>query len=594
MRVTRVVDTTPPIGGGAIFLGGEYRPETVLPRDGSAQIDYDPDAKFSRGWIERRVAELTALFDNPLYSFFEGVEAATRITGLRTTSLMGQDAVNELFVGASPGGQLAPFYHALPSNTLDKQRIDNDHDLLAEDTVNTKPPTKLKRMGGGGPPPSKKQTTPAESRYPVVGKIGDPEDDDDAPPVATLVPRSSGPVAVPSPAPPPLALPVSPMTAPAARYDDDDDEPPVATAAPRSSSRPPLAPPIAQRALAAAAQEPRLAPVSQSTLEALEIAAGQGVQEPANAVELPNAPAIRSGLLEMDPAAVPQNPAIVEARPIGNDGKKVAVRVDDANVNVEWAPGHFDHNVSRGDVVATRRIVRGQQMTESDLKLWSIVYNNGIGVTAPVPKQSADQLQSVRAAQLSKIRAFAATIQDASELSWQLLPEHLRTLFLSPEARMALEHATWIAHYQQPWNPSNPFQDQIDANHRRLMVPAIDLMTHEQVRVPFQTLVCNVLIYWRQRRSPDKARAAETLDAINNLVVSLSRMTTTPEGYAMLTGHYDVEAMRSRHRIEERRSVYLNNTGTFWSDLSRSVYSGAQVPTGRHMAAALHSMRRMK
>lgn len=246
------------------------------------------------------------------------------------------------------------------------------------------------------------------------------------------------------------------------------------------------------------------------------------------------------------------------------------------------------HNIEDGDVVAARRLLQGQQMSDADERMWRTIYDGGAGVTRPVSRQAPADISARQRAQHDQILQFAGSVRDPGDLQWKFLPEHLRVIFLTDEAAAALEHATWLAHYQQPWDGNAPPSQQIRTISReRQMVPAIDLMTHEMVRVPFQALVANVIIYWRQRRAADRSRSDESLQAINGIILTLRTMRESPQGFVSLMGHYDVEARRSRAQTQQRRDSYQSQTGRYWSDMDTTFYSGAVAPgtqPGRHVA----------
>ena len=276
------------------------------------------------------------------------------------------------------------------------------------------------------------------------------------------------------------------------------------------------------------------------------------------------------------------------------DGVSAAYRVRDTalNIYVNSADGKTTEpvfNIEDGDVVAARRLLNGQQLSDADERLWRTIYAGGEGVTRPASRMAPADLSARQQAQRAQIVQYASSLVDPSELQWKLLPEHLRTIFLTDEAAAALEHATWLAHYQQPWDGNaTPVQQVRTIARERQMVPAIDLMTHEMVRVPFMTLVVNVIIYWRQRRAADRSRAGESLDAINGVILTLRTMRESPQGFVSLMGHYDVEARRSRYQTQLKRNAYQAETGNYWSDMDTTFYSRAVPPGGqphgRHVA----------
>lgn len=596
-----------PVSGAAISVGGQYAPAEVLARNGTDDNNYDDKNPYNETWVRRRVRELVALHDDPVYSFISNVEAMVGQRSLRTTQLRGDHAVNELFTGDSAGQNPDRFYHRMPGNVLDKERraagaalgrdvIDTQvdlHDGSAKRAASSSSSETPKRTAATGP-----------GNYPVVGRIAqDPTTTTTAtPPVrrGRRPPGMSEPeedLPTEPPPPPPLASP-APAAAPVRRGRripgaSDPDLPATTGDVPVPLLPTPLATPAAD----APADAPP-AGISASELERRRRAA----DPPLPHVELPAIvappddpvvpPPTGNVRLKMTYAAALTNPSVRQStiEHIPDEPGMVTALTKQPDLNV-IPPGSSEpvYNGEDGDVVALRRLLSTTPMSKADLELWSRIYDNGHGTTRPAPRVGPAEVSATRQMQRIQIIDFANSISNAADLEWQLLPEHLRLLFLTPEATFALEHATWMAHYHQPWDANRPPpMGPRPVSRDRQMVPLIDLMTHEMVRTPFAALVANIILYWRHRRSADESREQASLKQINDNVAVLCTMREETNGFVSLMGHYDLPARRSRFEIEKKREAHLRKTGRHWSDLDRSVYSGAQAP-GRHVAAAIHA-----
>lgn len=489
----------PIVGGTAVYLGGPPADvQTMLAPDGRHPdlpngMDIDT---FGNAYIMRRVAELVALFDNPLYSFFSGVEMLTR-EKMRTTMFSGASAVDELF--SNPRDETDRFFHRLPINVNDRKRKEAANGRIPEDgpmTTTFYAPAATSAVG--------------VANFPIVGKVGMP-----------------------------LGSPVHP---------------------PSSTLQTPLSPP----------------PIS--------VLASNYVANPT---------AARVHLQSLSQIPVDNASLLPKTAVRDSTGYTVEVRPTEQNIAVKDAAGNVEyvHNVADGDVVATRRLLSGQPMSSADERVWSRIFDHGIGVTQPVPKQSSEQLEMRRMVQRSQIIDFARSISDPRELSWKLVPEHLRILFLTSEGATALEHAAWFAHFQQPWDENAiPTQHNTDILTDRQRVPIIDLITHEMVRVPFQSLVANIILYWRHRRAADQARTQEDLAAINGIINTLKTMRDDLNGFVSLLGHYDVESQQSRFDLSQKRAAEFVRTQTYHSDMDRTFYSKGQR-AGRFVSAMAHNSR---
>lgn len=576
----------PPIQGAAINLGGQFSVEALLPPDGSdpAQGNSLSTTMYGNAWMVRRVAELVALYDNVLVSFFSGVEAMTRVGTLRTTGAVGTEAVRELFSRGTVHDD--QFYHRMPGNVLDLQRALQKGVPLREDRVVT---DKKARTSGARAGTSKKQAATGPGNYPVVGRIGAPAggDDDDDDDLAfesaspSFISESGGGVEL-------IELPPPGNNESSLAFASG---PAQSGSAPAAAGAPLLAGGSSSSSSAGAAIPP-----SDSRAAAERIARGDplyGVLPDENGVVDPAAPGVGKRPIITPPDAVGSNPVLLPSTtrvmPGGDPNNPLmATQSRKAALNLQV---HYDDgsqstvfNIEDGDVVAARRLLSGKPYSDADERIWSMIYNQGRGVTQPLQRQSTSEVQRRRDRQLSQLLDFVSEVRDRSELHWKSLPEHLRTLFLTDEARMALEHATWLAHYQQPWDPNSPLPDTTILSARKA-VPAIDLMTHEMVRMPFMSLVAEVIIYWRQARAATNSRVAESLERINGIINTLKTMRISSNGFTSLLGHYDVEARRSRFQTEQRRAEYFERTGHQYSDMDRMFYSGAVAPAGRRVAA---------
>lgn len=548
-------------GGGApakvgptVPLGGNFTTESLLPRDGR-----DPSLpnglQTNQAWIVRRVSEVVAMHDNPVYSFFRGVEAMTR-QPTRTTKLFGTSAVGELFHEADERPD--QWYHRMPGNTNDRGR-DNatdgqvESDFLqttgslvsrGESLVPRAPTLASGKRSRARPPVSRAKTARGEPQsYPVVGKVkpiganGDDDDDDDVPPLAFGAPQT-------------------------ARSDLQDK-----------------------------AMPERLV---DSATAASMLSAGQDVRllKPSDAAFTPSAAAGEPVLMSTSTAA---SAAVVlrstakeytgdESSRQPSEDPMIMAEVKNPTVNVaarDPVTGTKDyvHNIEDGDVVATRRLLSGQALSDADERMIRLIWHNGEGVTRPASRTDPRDVSARRRNQRDMVGSFARGIKHPDDLHWAMLPEHLRLLFLTDDAAMALSHAVWFAHYQQAWDGFTP-PNQRDRSiaRARQVVPALDLMTHNMVRVPFQSLVANIMIYWRQRPSGDARKVQESLDAINGLILTLSSMRESGEGFVSLLGHYDLELQQSRFDLDRQRAREFATTGRYRSDMNPSEYSGAQRP----------------
>ena len=561
MNILRVDgDGAPAKVGPAIPLGGNFTTESLLPRDGR-----DPSLpnglQTNQAWIVRRVSEVVAMHDNPVYSFFRGVEAMTR-QPTRTTKLFGTSAVGELFHEADQRPD--QWYHRMPGNTNDRGRDSATNGQVESDFLRPGGSfvaggesllPKVSALASGQrsrarPPVSRTKTTRgAAQSYPVVGKVvvkpigtnGDGDDDDD----------------------------------------DDDDGIPLVFGAPET----------ARSDLQGNAMPDRL---TDSATAATMLSTGQDVRlvKPSDPAFDPSVAAGEPVLMSTSSAA---GAAIVlrstaKAYTGGESSQKpeedplIMAEVKNPTLNVaarDPVTGAKDyvHNIEDGDVVAARRLLSGQALSDADERIMRLIWHNGEGVTRPASRTDPRDVSAHRRNQRDMVGAFARGIKHPDDLHWAMLPEHLRLLFLTDDAAMALSHAVWFAHYQQAWDGFTPPNQRDRSIARpRQVVPALDLMTHNMVRVPFQSLVANIMIYWRQRPSGDARKVQESLDAINGLILTLSSMRESREGFVSLLGHYDLELQQSRFDLDRERAREFATTGRYRSDMNPSEYSGAQRP----------------
>lgn len=551
--------------GPTIPLGGSFTTESLLPRDGR-----DPNLpnglEVNQAWVVRRVSEVVALHDNPVYSFFRGVEAMTR-QPTRTTKLFGLSAVSELFHEADERPD--QWYHRMPGNTNDRERDRNADGQVTADFLDLSSGADSsnqslvpgRSFGRSRAPRAASAKREPRQSYPVVGKVkpigpsvdGDDEDDDGGgagPQFGAATTGTQGQKPVDAPASQPL--------------------PESATAAAMLSAGQPV--------LAIVPTDPQGLDPSK--------AGDAPVVMTVEAAAL-NATTLRSTAKEYKGTAPPST-----------TGSLVSVETKNPTINVatrDPVTGEKDYisNIEDGDVVFTRRLLSGQALSDADERMIRLIWHNGEGVTRPASRTDPRDVSARRRNQRDMVASFARGIKHPSDLEWAMLPEHLRLLFLTDEAAMALSHAVWFAHYQQPWDGMTPPNQRDRSIARpRQVVPALDLMTHNMVRVPFQSLVANIMMYWRQRPSGDVRKVQESLEAINGLILTLSTMRESREGFISLMGHYDLELQQSRFDLDQQRAREFVTTGRYRSDMNPSEYSRAQRPpvngawTSRHRALA--------
>ena len=475
---------------GAFLMGGDLNiPGMLAPdgRDPSLPNGLSED-KHGTIWILKRTKELVALHDNPVYSFFSGVEVMAN-QPTRTTHLSGTAAVAELFSGTPHD-----FFHKMPGTLNDRERDNSENgiieaDIIRKADITTK--TDLARFAAASKQPkSVLRPSTNQDDLPRVGKIGanpDPRREHGQPDFATVVGSEQ-----------------------------------ITPGGPGWTGRV-----VADRA----------------TVET------------------------NPSLLMQTARLLPDGRYSVDAR---NPTLSVRVVMPDGKVK-------YDHNVEDGDAVMARRLVEGKQLSDADERVWRTIYTKEqVG-----NKRVKGDPVAIRSRQRQQIEEFAMNTEDRAHLHWKLLPEHLRVLFLTPEARMALEHALWFAHFQISWDGNAPPPMRQDGGQgQRAMVPAIDLMTHAMVRVPFQSLVANLLLYWRYRRTADVTRADYALSAINGIINTLRTMRYSSNGFLSLMGHYDVAAQQSRYDLELARNTEFQETGKYKSDMDLVVYPDASRPGG--------------
>jgi len=554
----------PPLQAGVINLGGQYNPATMLdPRGRDPLLPNSlPTDTYNQRYMIMRVAEVLELFDNPLYSFMSGVQEMTRAE-MRTTQLVGVDAVRELFGLSGTRQDMYQLHTALPNTVNDRERdrADKDGRVVQSDTLQQVALPKAAAAAPAKPvakpaPPSgtwrgdARAFTTGVVDYPRVGKVGaDPDAaEEEEGQVSSIVARKTAKPAAPTPSPlsssfrparslggslitPVAASAPPPPTASLARVDVDDAVP----------LPPPGAPPI-----------------NVSQLPHSTVAEGTAEQ-------------LRRHDVVMHTWAHPTGKLTADGKPV------LHAPIDHPELNIRLKDGTYRYNITDGKAVAISRLANGEPLTEADFKTLMLVYGDGVGVTKPMPSVARTQTLNARQThQRRLIEEFAANVHSPADLAWALFPEHLRVLFLTSEAQEMLEQATWLAHYQQPWDGSMTVtRSRFTA---RETVPVIDLMTHEMTRTPFKALVANVILYWRARRANDRAKPDDQVQAIlvaiNSNVLTLREMDYGPDGFLSIRGHYDPVAKRTRAQIEQRRLQYNRDTGgAFWSDLDSSVYS---------------------
>lgn len=544
MQIRRADDQAAPLRGGAVRLGGtaEFSVPTMLSPYGAAPGAPNGmnNARFGTEWLLARVKELVALGDHPFYSFMLSVEAATR-EDMRTTSAVGVSAVAELY----PSQQQVRnrFYAPMPGTMHEEQRLQAASRLIPSDSIQGRsaPAPAVGRQAG--------RPVTGAGGFPVVGAIGESIDAFAIPSAASL------------------------------------DQAAVDAAADAATQ--PLAPGIANASL----------------LEAERAARGERATtillNPGDTLN-PSDPVVNNARVRTTRSDAQTNNSLIAhaALPVTDDAAAagagmVDVAVVDPTKNVSIGGTEFAYDLENGESTLLRRLNKGQPMSQSDFDAWRTLYAGGVGVTHPAPRKSETDAMRIREQQRGHIQDFVLTHAEWRELNWRQLPEHLHMLFLTPVARMALEHAAWFAQFQQPSDPGRPIELQVPNSayaSDRQRVPVIDLITHAQVRVPFQTLVINLILYWKHRRLADSAAADYALKQINQVMQTLKTMREEKNGFVSLMHHYDVEAQASRHdRAREREREYAA-TGVFHSDMDREFYSQAQRP-GRHVTRLLESRR---
>jgi len=269
----------------------------------------------------------------------------------------------------------------------------------------------------------------------------------------------------------------------------------------------------------------------------------------------PGAPVVRQGDQWVNPASgQPVDPNFVAThpttdvhpvRPSASPGVAHGEVINTESTIRVTDPGggaHFVRNIGNGDVVAARRLLSGQQMTDADLKIWNQVYNNGIGVTAPAPPRSLAPaaVMSARTRAFQSIDSFVRA-QPNADLTWRALPEHLGIVFLTPDGKAAVEAATWLAHYQQYWDGHAVVAPKSTARER---VSALDFMTHTLTRIPFATLTAYYLLMWRAMRSQSGKDTKGNVEMfrryINEQIGNFIAIRKT-HGFISIAGHYDPE-----------------------------------------------------
>ena len=519
------------LASGVVRLGGSYAPASMLDPSGrSPQLPNTLNLDvFGEDYILKRVAEVVALFDDPLYSFVSGVAAQTR-TQMRTTESSGLNAVMELF--QAPGTGHNHHYHRMPWNTRDRDR---DRAIKDTGSAHIEQDDVLLAVGAS----AGRRVDPTQKlAYPVVGGISAPIEEGEE---ERLSQRQS--IAAPR---------VVPAITPALRRSLIDAQ--DARAGPRVSFTP---------------------TGGVNSIDPSNVPDGVPIQLTADAASASDSVVHRS--LRADGTDT-QGRSVVTAVP-KNNASSIGVPQPTGGV-------HYYDGVENGDVVALRMMLASGTVTEAQYKLWLETYKGGEGSTRPAPIRTPAAINAVQARQRATITQFAETLGQPDQfLQWRMLPEHLRIVFLTDEARTAIEHATWLAHYQQAWNGLTTPPSYSD----RERVPLIDLITHEMTRVPFSTLVSYVILYWRALRTTDRSNRQKDADfylqGINSVIRDIATMRYSGD-FLRIRGHYDVEAKISRQNIARRRGEELRRTGRYHSDLARDVYSHGGVARFGAVSAA--------
>ena len=546
MRVTVHTDGGP-IKGGAIGLGGHqsYKVSHLLAHDGRDPALGDngmSEDTYGTNWILARTKQLIALYDHPLYSFMAGVEALTN-ESTRTTTAVGIDAVEELYATRRGGAVRGRFYAPMPPTMRDEQRRASETRYLPKE-----------RIGGGYREPTAKRTAVVSTAtgpdgFPVVGRIG------------------AGTESLPE-------------------ESENDDA---------LSSGMDLMRKGAAEASAAAAAVDR----TRSYHAAEGVSSGHSFSKVYTSDDNPVPPGDALAFRAVGTAAdLQESPVVPNAKVVPATDEADAARglvegpVVDPLANVETTNGTFAYDLENGERTLLSRLNGTTPLSPSDLDAWRILYTDGAGVTKPIPRFDPSQLDSTRQAQRRQIDRHVASAPE--DLHWRLLPENLRVLFLTERARCALEHAAWFAEFQQPSDPHLPAVLQTPNavfSSDRQRVPLIDLITHKHVRVPFQALVANIILYWKHRRLADARQMENDLAAINQVMMTLRTMREETNGFVSLMGHYEVEAQKSRADTADARVSYLARTGNYYSDMDRDFYSRAVRP-GSHVGRLLASSAR--
>lgn len=560
----------PGLAPGVLRLGGQYTPETMLDPGGTSPML--PNTLnleiFGQDYVLKAVAEIVALNDNPVYSFLGGVSVLVgKHVPMRTTEMAGENAVAELFAKQSAYAH-NHYYHRFPWETRDRER-DRAYAISGEAHI----PDDEIDLSRNVQPPAEKGRIDLTRKLdvPTVGKIGNDDDGEEvleeeeeegtgaAPTQPPAVTRQGGvgilgsgrPRVQFAARPSPLASTAAPRPVPA-----------ITPAQSKSLLD-------AQKAQSGSLLTLDLADTEADRIDPAKVRGGVPMRLPAEAASATDAVVHAS----------------IRADGVDKDGNSMVTALPkntNSSIGVPQADGskHYVHGIENGDVTAVHMMLANTPVSEAQLRLWHEIYRGGEGSSRPVTSRPPSSVEAVRANQRSAIIGYARSVDANAHLHWRMLPQHLRLVFLTDEARTALEHATYLVHYQQPWDGqmSMPIQRN---SYDRERVPLIDLMTHEMTRVPFQALVAYVLLYWRALRGVDRSdrqKDAEFYLREINAKINDFRTMHYNGGFLSIAGHYDPTAKATRMDTAELRQAQLNATGRFHSDLDHSVYTGGRRP----------------
>jgi hypothetical protein len=213
------------------------------------------------------------------------------------------------------------------------------------------------------------------------------------------------------------------------------------------------------------------------------------------------------------------------------------------------------------------RLTNNPRLSETHLKLWDLLYNDGKRFFPPKSTGQIDWTDPRQRKQALEAYQDIVKMLNRGEggLEWKNTPENSGTVFLSTTAKGAVM-AAW---------------SRIRDVCRKQWVSYIDLMTHENVFVQFAEL-CGLIISKVQNKFPGRYLHANfgvvTEQELGYVLRQFRNLTKNSRGFLCFSNTYSESGEAERRSTTERRRRFVATTGRYYSD--RYLEYGASAPPG--------------